>query len=125
MVDPIYNGTTKRAAFRKAAEVYPFLEAYIAKKEQQIAEIEQLVERFEKKRLMEERSYRSMSLFRRMLTGKKPDHHLAVEYIHYVKKPMEQVRQLRLEIETARSILTESQPSDVVEVSEELDQEIR
>ncbi|OXM86707.1 hypothetical protein [Paenibacillus rigui] len=108
---------------RKAAEVYPFLEAYISRKEEQIAEIEQVVERYEKKRLMEERSYQSMSAFRRMFTGKKPDHHLAVEYIHYVKKPMEQIRQLRAEIEHAKAIRSLS-PTDLVDISDELEKEM-
>lgn len=105
---------------KKAAEVLPFLEAYIARKEQMIAEIEQVVERYEKKRLAEERAYGAMSPLRRMFSGKKPDHHLAVEYIHYVKKPMEQVRKLRLEVEQARSILNGSQPHDEVNVPDDL-----
>ncbi|WP_282937076.1 hypothetical protein [Paenibacillus sp. RC67] len=109
---------------RKAAEVLPFLEAYVARKEEQIAEIEQVIERYEKKRLMEERSYRAMSSFRRMFAGKKPDHHLAVEYIHYVKKPMEQIRQLRLEIEKAKAVLKETEQSDDVAISEELVEEL-
>jgi acetyl-CoA carboxylase alpha subunit len=109
---------------RKAAEVYPFLEAYIARKEEQIAEIEQVIERYEKKRQMEERSYQSMSAFRRMFTGKKPDHHVAVEYIHYVKKPMEQIRQLRMEVESAKSILSGSKPGDLVQISDDLEKEL-
>ncbi|GAA4836922.1 hypothetical protein GCM10023310_13030 [Paenibacillus vulneris] len=109
---------------RKTAEVLPFLEAYIARKEEQIAEIEQVIERYEKKRLMEERSYRAMSSFRRIFAGKKPDHHLAVEYIHYVKKPMEQVRQLRMEVEKAKSILNSSESSDDVAISEEFMKEL-
>ncbi|MUG70846.1 hypothetical protein GNP93_09155 [Paenibacillus validus] len=110
---------------RKAAEIYPFLEAYIAHREAQITEIEQAIGRYEKRRAMEERSYQSMSAFRRIFAGKKPDHHLAVEYIHYVKKPMEQIRSLRLEVEQARAILTESQPTDLIDVSEELEKELQ
>ncbi|MCA0755490.1 hypothetical protein KP806_10540 [Paenibacillus sp. N4] len=123
MVDPIiHNGFSFSAVaeHRKAAEVYPFIEAYVAKKEQEIAEIEQMVERYEKRRLMEERAYQSMSTLRRMLTGKKPDHHLAVEYIHFVRKPMEKVRMLRQEIEKARSIQNSSAPTDIVSVPFEL-----
>jgi hypothetical protein len=100
------------------------LETYIAKKEQEIADIEQMVERYEKRRAMEERAYQSMSTLRRMISGKKPDHHLAVEYIHYVKKPMEKVRMLRHEIENAREILKASNPSDVIPISEGLAEEI-
>ncbi|MNY37143.1 hypothetical protein D3C86_1716800 [compost metagenome] len=62
-----------------------------------------------------------MSSFRRMLSGKKPDHHLAVEYIHYVKKPMEQVRKLRLEIEQARQIMNASKLDDEITVPEEFE----
>lgn len=117
-------GNTIPATKRKAAEVLPFLEAYIARKEGQIAEIEQVIERYEKKRLMEERSYRAMSSFRRMFAGKKPDHHLAVEYIHYVKKPMEQIRQLRLEMEKARALLSGIEQAEDVAISEELIEEL-
>jgi hypothetical protein len=107
---------------RKAAEVLPFLEAYIARKEQQSLEIEQVVERYEIKRMKEERAYQTMSSLRRMFSGKKPDHHLAVEYIHYVKKPMEQVKKLRAEIAKARQIMTESKPGDVVSIPDELEE---
>jgi hypothetical protein len=120
MTDPIDLSAPTRVSYRKAAEVYPFLEAYIAKKDQEIADIEQMVERYEKRRMVEERAYQSMSTLRRLISGKKPDHHLAVEYIHYVKKPMEKVRALRLEIENARSILKSTEPTDVISVSDDL-----
>ncbi|UKS24615.1 hypothetical protein LOZ80_23705 [Paenibacillus sp. HWE-109] len=107
---------------RKAAEVFPFLEAYIIRKEQQVLEIEQVVERYEVKRMKEERAYQTMSSLRRMFSGKKPDHHLAVEYIHYVKKPMEQVRMLRAEIAHARQIMNESKPGDVVSIPDEIEE---
>lgn len=106
---------------RKAAEVLPFLEAFIAHKEQQAREIEQVVERYERKRMKEERAYQTMSSFRRMFTGKKPDHHLAVEYIHYVKKPMEQVRKLRAEIERAKQIMNDSKPGEDITVPDEFE----
>ncbi|QGQ95251.1 hypothetical protein EHS13_10300 [Paenibacillus psychroresistens] len=109
---------------RKAADVYPFLEVYIAKREHQMSEIIQMVERYEKKRMMEERAYQTMSPLRRMLSGKKPDHHIAVEYIHYVRRPMEQVKQIRIEIETARAILEESQPHDLIKLSDEMAKEM-
>jgi hypothetical protein len=109
---------------RKAADVYPFLEVYITKREHQIAEIVQMIERYEKKRMMEERAYQAMSPLRRMLSGKKPDHHIAVEYIHYVRKPMEQVKIMRLEIETARAILEDSQPQDMIKLTDEMAKEL-
>ena len=106
---------------RKAAEVFPFLESYIVRKEQQAREIEEVVTRYEMKRMKEERAYQSMSSLRRMFSGKKPDHHLAVEYIHYVKKPMEQVRKLRGEIERARQIMNDSKPGDEITVPDEFE----
>jgi Ser/Thr protein kinase RdoA (MazF antagonist) len=109
---------------RRAADVYPFLEAYIAKREHQIADIIQMVERYEKKRMMEERAYQAMSPLRRMLSGKKPDHHIAVEYIHYVRKPMEQVKQMRYEIESARVLLEESLPQDMIKLPDEMVKEL-
>jgi hypothetical protein len=108
---------------RKAADVYPFLEAYIAKKEQQIVEIEQVVERYERKRLKEERAYQAMSTIRRMFAGKKPDHHLAVEYIFYVKRPMEKAKFLREEVERAKQILSDSNPADMVMLTNDMEDE--
>lgn len=92
---------------RKPGELVPFLEAFITRKQQQIDEIMQVVERYERKRSMEEQAYQTMSPLRKMFTGRKPDHHLAVEYIHYVKKPLEQVKQLRDEIEAAKTLMSE------------------
>ncbi|MBD0380137.1 hypothetical protein [Paenibacillus sedimenti] len=124
MLNALRSGVKTQGASRRAAEVYPFLEAYISRKEQQVAEIEQVVERYEMKRMKEERAYQSMSSLRRMFSGRKPDHHLAVEYIHYVKKPMEQVKKLRAEIEQARMILNGSMPNDVISVPQEIEQEL-
>lgn len=109
---------------RKAAEVFPFLEAYIQKREVQIVELEQVIERYEKRRQMEERAFQSMSSLRRMLTGKKPDHHLAVEYIHYVKKPMESIRALRLEIETTKQLMEAKKSDDLIDLAEWMEKEI-
>jgi vacuolar-type H+-ATPase subunit D/Vma8 len=101
---------------RKAAEIYPFLETYIAKREQLILEIEQVIERYEKRRIKEEQALQVMSSFRRLFSGKKPDHHLAVEYIHYVKKPKEQIRQLREEIEAARLIVDQTSSGELIQI---------
>jgi hypothetical protein len=119
MTDPIVYAARASVKYRKAGEVVPFVDAYVAKKEQEIADIEQLVERYQKRRQAEERAYQSMSTLRRMLSGKKPDHHLALEYIHYVKKPTERVRALRQDIEHARRI-QQSASADIVQVSDEL-----
>ncbi|WP_192043432.1 hypothetical protein [Paenibacillus lycopersici] len=125
MTEPISYFPPSHLRHRKAAEVIPFLSTYIAKREQEIAEIEQMVERYEKRRLQEERSYQSMSALRRLLSGKKPAHHLAVEYIHYVKRPMEKVRQLRNEIEQASAILNTADPSAIVAVSSDMEDELK
>jgi hypothetical protein len=124
MLNALLTGGSIPVVKRKAAEVYPFLESYIARKEEQIAEIEQIIDRYQKKRLMEERSYQAMSSLRRMFTGKKPDHHAAVEYIHYVKRPMIQIRELRAEVDHARAIMIGSNPGDLVAISDELQKEL-
>ncbi|WP_239614930.1 hypothetical protein [Cohnella mopanensis] len=103
----------RSAPRRKTAEVHSLLEALISKREQEIFEIEQMVERYERRMRLEEQAYRSMSTLRRMLSGKKPDHHLALEYIHYVKKPMERVRLLRLEVANYEEMLLGKVPADL------------
>lgn len=124
MLNALLTGGSIPVIRRKAAEVYPLLELYIARKEEQISEIEQIIDRYQKKRLMEERSYQAMSSLRRMFTGKKPDHHAAVEYIHYVKRPMIQIRELRAEVDNARAIMTGSNPGDLIAISDELQKEL-
>jgi hypothetical protein len=110
-MEPLISNSSSVAPRRKTAEVHSLLEALISKREQEITEIEQMVERYERRLRLEEQAYRSMSTLRRMLTGKKPDHHLAVEYIHYVKKPMEKVRTLRLEITNFQAMLEGTVPA--------------
>ncbi|MBD3917522.1 hypothetical protein H8B09_02050 [Paenibacillus sp. PR3] len=106
----IMNEERLSSAPHKPADVVPFLEAYIAKKEEEIAEIEQMVSRYEERRLKEERAYQAMSSLRKLLSGRKPAHHLAVEYIHYIKQPMERARMLRHEIERARALRDSAVP---------------
>ncbi|MBB6669672.1 hypothetical protein [Cohnella nanjingensis] len=113
MNEPIHANPSASASHRRSAEVHSLLEALIAKREEEVAEIEELVERYERRLRMEEQAYRSMSALRRMFNGKKPDHHLAVEYIHYVKKPMEKVRQLRAEIARYEAMRDGSAPADL------------
>lgn len=106
MLDGLMSGNPHSIDKRKLADIIPFLEAYIARKQHQIDDILQTVERYEKRRAAEERAYQTMSPLRKLISGKKPDHHLAVEYIHYVRKPMERVKQLRSEMEAAKALLT-------------------
>ncbi|MCD9026493.1 hypothetical protein [Cohnella silvisoli] len=116
MTEPWVSNSTTAAPRRKTAEVHSLLEALISKREQEITDIEQMVERYERRIRFEEQAYRSMSTLRRMLTGKKPDHHLAVEYIHYVKKPMEKVRSLRLEVSNYQAMLEGTVPAVIPEI---------
>lgn len=117
MIEPSALSVPRTAPRRKAAEVHSLLDALIAKREQEIAEIEQMVERYERRLRMEEQAYRSMSAFRRMLAGKKPEHHLAVEYIHYVRKPMEKARLLREELAAYLQMREGSIPADLPDFS--------
>lgn len=63
--------SSKKNTDKKNADVFSLLESLIAQKEQQVLDIEQAIERYEKRRLREEQSYQSMSGLRRLLTGKK------------------------------------------------------
>jgi DNA primase large subunit len=100
----------------KAAEIFSFLDTYIAKREQMIIDIELIIERYERRRMKEVQAFEAMSNFRRMFTGKKPDHHLAVEYIHYVKKPKEQIRQLKAEIQAATLIVDQTSSGQIIDI---------
>lgn len=124
MGEALLSGDMSNGKQRKAAEVYPFLETYIEKKQKQIADIVQVVERYERKRITEERAYQALSPIRRMLTGKRPDHHLAVEYIHYVKQPMERVKRLQNEVERAQAIIRDTQPTDLVVLPVDMEDEL-
>ena len=110
MNGPMSSTIPDTSSARKNAEIYSFLESLIEKREEEIREIEQMVDRYERRVQREEQAYRTMSPIRRMLAGRKPDHHLAVEYIHYVKKPKEKVRLLREEIERYRAMLEGTLP---------------
>lgn len=112
-VNAVPAGSVSR---RKNAEVFSFLESLIEKRRQEIAEIEEMVERYERRIRKEEQAYRTMSPIRRMLAGRKPDHHVAVEYIHYVKKPMEKARLLREEIRRCQEMLDGKAPIDIADL---------
>jgi hypothetical protein len=56
------------------------------------------VEDYEKSRIAREMSYHAMGPLRRFLAGKKPDHHLAAEYIAFVKRPLQEISRLTGEI---------------------------
>lgn len=98
MAKPIVQVPSLAVPTKQAAEVHSLLDTLIEKRREEVAEIEQMVARYERRIQMQEQAYRAMSPLRKMLTGKKPDHHAAVEYIHYVKKPLEKARRLREEI---------------------------
>jgi hypothetical protein len=108
------------ALIRNSLEIASVLETYIDVKARQITDIEQLVERYEKQRLLEEHAYHSMSAIRKLLSGKKPDHHLAIEYLHYVVKPLEQIRRLHTDIELAQTALNQCASCDTVDLPREL-----
>ncbi|MFC5701212.1 hypothetical protein ACFPVX_07940 [Cohnella faecalis] len=113
MNEPASSASPAPTSRRKTAEVHSLLETLILKRESEIAEIEQMVDRYERRLRMEQQAYRTMSPIRRMLAGKKPDHHLALEYIHYVKKPMERVHSLREEIGKYRAMLDGTVPAEL------------
>ncbi|HBI04422.1 MAG TPA: hypothetical protein DDY49_10400 [Paenibacillaceae bacterium] len=68
------------------------------KREILIKNLYQKIETYEKKRAQETVAYHKMSAFRKLLAAKTPNHHLAVEYLVYVKQPMEEIERLNKEI---------------------------
>lgn len=68
------------------------------KRELMIKSLQQQIETYEKKRAQQQAAYHRMSAFRKLLAGKTPEHHLAVEYLVYVKQPMEEIEKINREI---------------------------
>lgn len=71
----------------------PLLEDMLQLRENQVRMLVEKVEKYEHKRNAEERVYQSMGPFRRLLAAKRPEHHLAVEYMVYVKRPLQEINE--------------------------------
>ncbi|WP_052947633.1 hypothetical protein [Aneurinibacillus tyrosinisolvens] len=83
-----------------------------------IKELRARMERYEKKRAQEQADYHKMSMFRRLLSARTPDHHLAVEQTVYIKLPMEEIEKLNAEITLLRgSIRQIDEHADSVVIS--------
>lgn len=63
-----------------------------------IRNLYQKIDAYEKKKLQEQVAYHKMSAFRKLLAPRTPTHHLAVEYLVYVKEPLEEIDKLNKEI---------------------------
>lgn len=74
------------------------LEQMRFKREKLIKNLNQKIEIYEKKKVQEQVAYHKMSAFRKLLAARTPDHHLAVEYLVYVKQPLEEIEKLNREI---------------------------
>ena len=69
-----------------------------AKREVLVKKIQQQIETYEKKRAQEQITYHKMSGLRKLLAGKTPPHHRAVEHLVYVKQPMDEIEKINREL---------------------------
>lgn len=79
-------------------QMLPLLEEMLHLRENQVRGLVEKVEQYENKRNAEERVYQSMGPFRRLLAAKRPEHHLAVEYMVYVKRPLQEINDIQADI---------------------------
>jgi hypothetical protein len=74
-------------------------------REERIGKLQERIEQYEKRRAQEEAAYRKMPVFRRWISGRTPDHHLAVEYMVYVKRPMQEIEKMMAAIRRIDKII--------------------
>ncbi|MEW9667810.1 hypothetical protein [Ammoniphilus sp. 3BR4] len=85
----------------------PLLEEMLHLREKQVRGLVEKVEQYENKRNAEERVYQSMGPFRRLLAAKRPEHHLAVEYMVYVKRPLQEINDIQADMKRIEKWITE------------------
>lgn len=88
------EGTGQQYEVVNAEELTNYLCEIKAKRLSYIAELHGRIERYEKRRAQQQAAYHKMSSLRKLFSGKAPDHHLAVEYMVYVRQPMQEIAQL-------------------------------
>ena len=90
-----------------------------------IAKLHGQIEQYEKRRAQQQAAYHKMSPIRKLFSGKAPDHHVAVEYMVYVRQPMKEIAKLTDENAVIDQVLaTIENGLDVVYVPVWLSQEI-
>lgn len=65
--------------------------------------------KIQKKRNAEDLVYQSMGRLRRFLSAKRPEHHLAVEYMVYVKRPLQEIHDLQADIRRIEELIGQVQ----------------
>ncbi|BAU27314.1 hypothetical protein DFP93_102443 [Aneurinibacillus soli] len=88
------EGTGQQYDMAGAKELTDYLHEIKAKRLFYIAELHNRIERYEKRRAQQQAAYHKMSSIRKLFSGKAPDHHLAVEYMVYVRQPMQEIAEL-------------------------------
>jgi acetyl-CoA carboxylase alpha subunit len=70
------------------------LTGMMERREKKIQELRRKIEQYEKRRSQEQTAYQNMSPWRRWIAGRTPDQHRAVEYMVYIKQPMQEIERL-------------------------------
>lgn len=68
------------------------------KRESLIKKLQQQIDTYEKKRAQEQAAYHRMSGLQKLLAGKIPEHHRAVEHLVYVKQPKDEIEKINREL---------------------------
>jgi hypothetical protein len=89
-----------------------FFSELIKRRKEKSDSLAQRIEQYEKKRMAEERIYSSMSPLRKLITGRRPDHHLAVEYMVYVKRPLQEIDELTFQIKLLEQLVKQTEEEE-------------
>lgn len=110
-------------------ELFILLERVKAKKEEDVEELKNRIDKYEQKRRAEEALYQSMSPIRRLFTGRPASHHQAVEYMVHVKERFKKIDAIKRSIRELDQVLDKLRlpirDSNEVFLSPELIREIR
>ncbi len=75
-------------------------------REKKILSLQDRMKKYELKLAQQQAAYHRMSAFRRLITGRPPDNHLAVEHLVYIKQPLHEIEKLNMEISYLRKSVT-------------------
>lgn len=119
------EGTGQQYETESSEVLRKYLHEIKAKRLFYIAGLHGRIEQYEKRRAQQQAAYHKMSPLRKLFSGKAPNHHLAVEYMVYVKQPMQEIAHLTDgNVVIDRVLLDLEGESDIVYVPAWLSQEI-
>jgi hypothetical protein len=117
---------TGNRSFTVAHEEFVAQLAQLQRKlEQEMKQMQEKVERYEKQRYREESLNQSLSPFKRLFTVKKPDHHLAVEQMVYLKRPLQEMEKMSRKLQEIARLLQEVKSGTSVLLSFSLYEELQ